>query len=225
MDNDIAILDPLSDAQSPFLRFRSLDNITNSNSGLNTSLTKIDKTSDVPDFTPTLININSSTNIQPYGSVPLTFLQQKLPADIKIAGSSSSSSSSSSRKTSFYHTASHFLGNHGNQVRARFRSFGSSRKHDATSPQIQLTPPSRPSGRRSYFRRNRNRSHRRKADDSSRREYFLLRQQQLHLQQLQQAALDQGNSKALPPMLRTNHPRLYTVNDHLLSFMQPMYIV
>lgn len=186
MDNEIAILDPLD---GPL--FRSLEhNTTGSNN-------TIDKASDSVELTFAADARHNSTNVYPYGNVPLTFLQQKLPADIKIGGNSGNSRKP---ERSFYQAASYFLGNQGNQVRARFRSFGSNRRQDTDTPQIQLTPPAL---QQRTFHRNRNPLQRK--NDPSRTEYFLLRQQQLHLQQLQQVGL---HSKALPPMLRTYRPRL-----------------
>lgn len=189
MDNEIAILDPLD---GPL--FRSLEhNATGSNN-------TIDKTSDSVELVLTADVRNHSANVYPYGNVPLTFLQQKLPADIKIGGSINNRKP----ERSFYQAASYFLGNQGNQVRARFRSFGSNRRQDTDTPQIQLTPPAlQQASRRTSFHRNRIQPQRK--NDPSRTEYFLLRQQQLHLQQLQQVGL---HNKALPPMLRTHHPRL-----------------
>ena len=189
MDNEIAILDPLD---GPL--FRSLEHNT---TGFNNT---IDKTSELVELNLQTDVRNNSTNVYPYGNVPLTFLQQKLPADIKVGGSSNSRKP----ERSFYQAASDFLGNQGNQVRARFRSFGSNRRQDTDTPQIQLTPPAlQQASRRTSFHRNRNQPQRR--NDPSRTEYFLLRQQQLHLQQLQQVGL---HNKALPPMLRAHHPRL-----------------
>ena len=87
MENDIPILDPLAGSA----RFRSVDNT----SGFVANQTTIDKTgpAGLSSFPNAPSSRSNSTNVYPYGNVPLAFLQQQIPADIKIAGS---------RKPSFY---------------------------------------------------------------------------------------------------------------------------
>ena len=148
---------------------------------------------------------NGSSNIYPYGNVPLSVLQQ-IPADIKVGGGGAAGAS---KRPSFYQwplvgasqAANFFFGNHG---RPRFKSLGSRRYE----PNGQLTPPSLQqlqqqqqgaltsrdkdsvptASRRQYFRRNSAAQQQQQMspeERQSRQEYYLLRQQQLVLQQQQ----------------------------------------
>lgn len=144
---------------------------------------------------------NASSNIYPYGNVPLSVLQQQLPADIKVGNNGSS------KRPSFYQwplvgasqAANFFFGGHG---RPRFKSLGGRSRGGFYEPQGQLTPPSLQqlqqqgasastsgkegsSTRRHYFRRNNALQQMSQEESQSRQEYFLLRQQQLVLQQQQ----------------------------------------
>ena len=197
MDNEIPVLELHRTAS-----FRSLDNTTMSAIFSNSSTTtdKVSAASPAnsgPNSGPaapalSVASRSNVTNIFPYGNVPLSLLQQQIPADIKVAN----------RRPSFYqwpfvgasHAANFLFGNHGNQVRARLKSLGGGRKQE---PNPQLTPPSLqnsaatkdspttpPGARRPYFRRNQGQQL--NIDEQNRAQYFLMRQQQLHLQQQQQ---------------------------------------
>ena len=212
MDNEIPVLELHRTAS-----FRSLDNATGNPIFSNSSATndKVSPASASPansgansgPAAPTLPVASRSnvTNIFPYGNVPLSLLQQQIPADIKVAN----------RRPSFYqwpfvgasHAANFLFGNHGNQVRARLKSLGGGRKQE---PNLQLTPPSLqnsvatkdapttpPGPRRPYFRRNQGQQL--SIDEQNRAQYFLMRQQQLHLQQQQQLQQARQQPAAVNP--------------------------
>lgn len=175
---------------------------------------------------------NATSNIHPYGNVPLSVLQQ-IPADIKVGGGNGNN-----KRPSFYQwplvgasqAANFFFGNSG---RPRFKSLGSRRYE----PHGQLTPPSlqqlqqqgginsgsvrdkdpaASSSRRSYFRRNSSAQLQMSPEErQSRQEYYLLRQQQLVLQQQQfnQASRfrQQSNSAATPSQWVLAPPQRHAV--------------
>ena len=144
-------------------------------------------------------NNNVTNNIYPYGNVPLSLLQQQIPADIKVGGGNGNNPANSKRP-SFYQwpLVGNFFGSNG---RARFKSLGggggTGRKYE---PQGQLTPPSLQNlqqgnaagskessaiSRRPFNRQRNNQQQSMSVEDQTKVEYYLLRQQQLHLQQQQ----------------------------------------
>ncbi len=147
---------------------------------------------------------NVTNNIYPYGNVPLSLLQQQIPADIKVGGGGGNSGNNaipaSSKRPSFYQwpLVGNFFGSNG---RARFKSLGggggTGRRYE---PQGQLTPPSLQNlqqgnaagnkessaiSRRPFTRPRNSPQQTMSVEDQTKVEYYLLRQQQLHLQQQQ----------------------------------------
>lgn len=186
------------DPHSGGVRFRSLIDSSNATAGLFEGTESRSARSNIS---------ASSSNIFPYGNVPLSVLQQQIPADIKVG----SNNGTPGKRPSFYQwplvgasqAANFFFGGSG---RPRFKSLGS-RSRSYYEPQGQLTPPSlqqlqqqgssstavisssgkEGSPRRPYFRRNHAQQQQQMSQEErqSRQEYYLLRQQQLVLQQQQ----------------------------------------
>lgn len=171
------------------IRFRSMDS-----EPINQTTTESKST------TPLTRTNNVTNNIYPYGNVPLSLLQQQIPADIKVGGGAANNGNpSTSKRPSFYQwpLVGNFFSSNG---RARFKSLGGGTGGRKYEPQGQLTPPSfqqlqqgngagnkeQTTGvtRRPFPRRN-NPQQSMSVEDQTKVEYFLLRQQQLHLQQQQ----------------------------------------